>query len=349
MSVDDESTFRSSSLLSPNGEIQINLAVKEKLEPYPSGSRLYYSVLFRGKEIILDSPLGLDFKNMPPLARDFVFKKERRQTINETWETVHGKCKRVVDHCNELHLWIEEENEPKRRLELILRAYNDGVAFRYFFPEQPKMKEFRLTSERSEFHFAANHTVWAADYGSYVSHQESEFEKRSLSQILPSSIIGLPLLVKVDESCWVALTEANLTDWAGMYLAGLGVKPYALVTILSPRPDEPGVLVRAKTPHYSPWRVIMIGQRPGDLIESNIILNLNEPCAIEDTSWILPGKSAWDRWWCGDYAPDADFKVGMNTPTMKYFTQFAADMGFEYVLVDWTWSVSYTHLTLPTN
>ena len=96
MFVDDESTFQSSSLSSPNGEIQINLAVKEKLEPYPSGNRLYYSVLFRGKEIILDSPLGLDFKNMPPLARDLVFKKEKRRTINETWETVHGKCKREI-------------------------------------------------------------------------------------------------------------------------------------------------------------------------------------------------------------------------------------------------------------
>jgi len=335
--VDDASSFRSSSLSSPDGEIQINLTIKEKLEPYPSGRCLYYSVLFRGKEIILDSPLGLDFKNMPPIARDLVIERETRRVINETWEAVHGKCKRILDHCNELHLWIEEEKEPKRRLELILRAYNDGVAFRYFFPKQPGMGEFRLTSERSEFHFAANHTVWAADYGSYVSPQESEFEKRSLSQILPSSIIGLPLLIKVDESCWVALTEANLTDWAGMYLAGLGVKPYALVTTLSPRPDEPGVLVRATTPHYSPWRVIMIGQKPGDLIESNIILNLNEPCAIKDTSWITPGKSAWDRWWCGDYLPDADFEVGMNTATMKYFTRFAADMGFKYVLVDWKW------------
>jgi len=337
MSVQPPSAFQHKSISSPNGEIRIGLAIRERLEPYPCGNRLYYSVFFHGKEIILDSPLGLDFKDMPPLARDLVFAKEDSHTISETWNPVHGKSRPIVNHYNELDLYLEEANPPERLLELIFRAYNDGVAFRYFLPQQPTVGEFRLMSERSEFHFAANHTVWAAEYGTYVSHQEAEFNRISLSQISPSSIVGLPLLVQVDKSIWVALTEANITDWAGMYLSGVGVKPYALVSTLSPRPDEPGVLVRASTPHHSPWRVIMVGRKPGDLIESNIILNLNEPCAIRDTSWITPGKSAWDRWWCGDYLPDATFKVGMNTDTMKYFTQFAADMGFQYVLVDWQW------------
>jgi len=337
MSVQPPSAFQPKSISSPDGEIRIGLAIRERLEPYPCGNRLYYSVFFHGKEIILDSPLGLDFKDMPPLARDLVFAKEDSHTISETWNPVHGKSRPIVNHYNELDLCLEEANPPERLLELIFRAYNDGVAFRYSLPQQPTVGEFRLISERSEFHFAANHTVWAAEYGTYVSHQEAEFNKISLSQISPSSILGLPLLVQVDKSIWVALTEANITDWAGMYLTGVGVKPYALVSTLSPRPDEPGVLVRASTPHHSPWRVIMIGRKPGDLIESNIILNLNEPCAIRDTSWITPGKSAWDRWWCGDYLPDATFKVGMNTDTMKYFTQFAANMGFQYVLVDWQW------------
>ncbi len=135
----------------------------------------------------------------------------------------------------------------------------------------------------------------------------------------------------------MAITEANLDDWAGMYLSGAGSCPNALVTTLSPRPDEPGVLVRSRAPRYSPWRVLMVGQRPGDLIESNLVLNLSEPCTLQDTSWIKPGKSAWDRWWSGSYAPDVNFPVGMNTASMNYFTQFAADMGWEYVLVDWTW------------
>ena len=122
-----------------------------------------------------------------------------------------------------------------------------------------------------------------------------------------------------------------------MYITGTGTQANTLVTTLSPLPQQPGILVRSSAPRYSPWRVIMIGDRPGDLIESNIVLNLSDPCAIKDTSWIKPGRSAWDRWWSGDYAPDATFKVGMNTETMKYYTKFAADMGWEYVIVDWTW------------
>jgi len=329
--------LRSTSVSSPDEQVKVNISLRERVEPYPSGKRLYYSIIFMDKEILLDSPLGMDFKDSQPLARNLVLVKEEKRTLNESWQTVHGKCRNVLNLCNELHLWFKEEEEPNRSLELFFRAYNDGVAFRYFLPKQPGMEVFRLANERSEFHFASNHTVWMANYGSYISSQETVFEKKTLSQILPSSIIGLPLLVKVDETRWVAITEANITDWAGMYLAGTGVKPYALVSTLSPRLDEPGVLVCSTTPRYSPWRVIMIGQRPGDLIESNIILNLNEPCAIKDVSWIKPGKVAWDIWWCGSYIPDAKFKIGMNTETMKYFVEFAAEMGFEYMLVDAGW------------
>ena len=162
------------SLSSPNGKIQVNLSIKEKLEPYPTGKRFYYSILFNNKEIIIDSPLGLGFKDMPPLARDFVIKKEDRRTINETWETVCGKNKYITDHCNELHLFLEESNEPERKLEIIFRVYDDGVAFRYFLPEQLGIEEFRLTSERSEFHFGSNHRLLAGQYDSYISHQSRQ-------------------------------------------------------------------------------------------------------------------------------------------------------------------------------
>ncbi|MEM3388049.1 MAG: glycoside hydrolase family 97 protein [Thermoproteota archaeon] len=328
--------FQSADVSSPDHRILVKITIRERIEPYPSGKRLYYSISFRGKEILVDSPLAMDFKDAPPLARNLVLTRREEKTINEKWQAVHGKSKSILNLCNELHLWLREKEEPGRRLELFFRAYNDGVAFRYFLPRQPGMRSFKLTNERSEFRFTSNHTAWAADYGSYISPQEALFEKKSLRQITPSSIIGLPLLVKVDESRWVAITEANITDWAGMYLTGTGVNPYALVSSLSPRLDEPGVLVSSNTPHYSPWRVVMIGQSPGDLIESNIILNLNEPCEIRDTSWIKPGKAAWD-WWCGGYIPDAKFKVGMNTDTMKYFIEFAAEMGFEYMVVDAGW------------
>lgn len=323
---------------SPNGAIEARFAVKEKLEPYPPGRRLYYSVSVRGRGIILDSPLGLDFQNLPPLARDLVIKGTSRRSVNETWSpAVPGKRSKVADHFNEVRMDLEEASAPRRRFAVICRAYDDGVAFRYEISQQPAIDEFRLTSERTHFHFAGNHTVWAADYKTFISHQEEEFPEIKLNQIAPGAFIGLPLLVRAAEDVWVAITEADLNDWAGMYLTGSGAATNDLVTMLSPRLDEPGVLVRAKAPRQSPWRVVMIGERPGDLIESDIVLNLSEPCALQDTAWITPGKSAWDRWWSGSYAPDADFEVGVNTATIKHFTQFAADAGFEYMLVDWWW------------
>ncbi len=322
---------------SPDGRIQLHLSIKEKLEPYPSGSRLYYSVSVDGKEILLDSPFGLDFKDMPPIARDLAIKGQPRRSVNESWKTIYGKSSLVVDRYNEVRLYLEETREPGRRIEFVVRAYDDGVAFRYYIPAQPSVGNFSLTSERSEFHFAGNHTVWAARYNTYVSHQENEFDRVPLDRITTANIVGLPLTIEVDKSTYVALTEADLTDWAGMYLTALGNQPNALVTTLSPLPTMPGVLVRSAAPRYSPWRVIMIGRTPGALIESNLILNLSEPCVLADTSWIKPGRSAWDRWWSGSYAPDTNFKVGMNTHTMNYFTQLAADMGWEYVLVDWYW------------
>ncbi len=322
---------------SPDAKIQIQIMIKEKLEPYPQGNRLYFSVSFKGRDILLDSPLGLDFKDMPPLGRDFVIKGEKRRSLHQAWETLIGKNKNVLDEYNELQLQIEENGGMRRRLDLLFRAYNDGVALRYYLPEQPAFKDFLLTSERTEFHFAGNHAIWAAQYGTFRSSQEKEFEKITLSQISSSSIIGMPLLVEVKDDIYAAITEADLTDWAGMYLTGAVSKPYALVSTLSPRPDAPGILVKGVAPKYSPWRVLMVGENPGQLIESNLILNLNPPCALADTSWIQPGKSAWDRWWSGSYAPEVNFPLGMNTASMNYFTQFAADMGFQYVLVDWTW------------
>jgi alpha-glucosidase len=322
---------------SPDGGVCIAVSVKEKLDPYPAGRRVYFSISFQGRDVLLDSPFGLDFRDLPPIARDLRIVDEKRSAIDETWETVAGKSRTVRGRCNELRLAMEEENPPHRKMDLVFRAYDDGVAFRYVLPEQVSLKDFALVSERTEFQFTQNHACWAANFGGFESHQESEFERRTLGSFTVADPIGLPLLVQVSDTCYAAITEADLTDWAGMYVASAGNRANALVTMLSPRVDEPGVLVKSTTPRRSPWRVLMLGRTPGDLIESNLVLNLSEPCVLKDVAWIKPGRSAWDRWWCGSYAPDADFPIGMDLRSMKYFTDFAADMGWEYVLVDWHW------------
>ncbi len=309
-------------VFSPDGKIKAKVTVDDSVT---------YSVWCDDKAIIVDSPLRLEFEEGPPLGPSVRVRAHRRGTKNERWKSIYGQHSEIANNYNELWVALHESAPPERQLRLAFRAYNDGVAFRYYLPKQPKQEKFVLTKEDSQFRFAKDHTVWAANYGKFVSHQEEEFKKVKLSSIKPESVIGVPLLVQVDDSLYVAITEANLTDWAGMYLCGAksdSGKGVGLTTKLSPRPDGKG-LVKGSRPHYSPWRVIMIGRRPGDLIESEIILNLNEPCAIKDTSWIRPGKMAWDHWWSGD--------VKMDTATLKEYIQLAANMGFRYQLVDWTW------------
>jgi len=323
-------------LTSPGGQVRVRLAVKELLEPYPAGSRLYYSVDYRSKPVLVDSPFRLDFKDAPPLAVGLLVAGRDAAAGDDTWQTVVGKSRLVRNQYNELTLHLKESAPPHRQFDFVARAYDEGVAFRYHLPAQTALRDFRISREWSEFHFPGDPLAWTATYESFQTHQEANFVKRHLSDIGPGEIVGCPVLLETTAG-WVALTEAELTDWAGLYFAGGRNPANSLVSLLSPRLDEPDVAVITQAPRSSPWRVLMIGPTPGALIESNLILNLSRPCALADTSWIRPGVSAWDRWWCGSYAPDFPGKLGMDSSSMKYFVDFAAEMGWQYQLVDWTW------------
>ncbi len=324
------------SISSPDGNITMQLKSKEKLEPYPSGKRLYYSVQYQGQNLLLDSPFGLEFQNMAPIAHELQIVDVVKTTVDENWERVWGRRKKVRNHYNEAIIRLKENQLPGRRIDFIVRVYDEGVAFRYAFPKQDDLSEFTITAERSYFKFPGNLDCWAADFKTFASHQESEYPAGKINQLTATGVYGCPLLVKVDSDLWIFLTEADLTDWAGLYFHHSGQRN-TLVSALAPYYEDPAICVKAKTPAQSPWRVLMVGDHPGYFLQTDILHNLNDPCAIEDPSWIHPGKSAWDRWWCGDYLPDADFQIGMNNETMKYFIDFAADMGWEYQLVDWLW------------
>ncbi len=194
------------------------------------------------------------------------------------------------------------------------------------------MESFVLDRELTEFGFAANHTCYAGQQEKgFQGAQEWEFRPGKLADIKPESIIGLPLLIRTP-AAWVAVTEADLRDWAGMWIASApsGADPSHGVTLtakLAPRKDGEG-LVKGRTPHDSPWRVLMIGT-PGQLVESDLTVNLSAPGQLADTSWIRPGMMAWDHWWSGD--------VKMDTATIEEYIQLAADMGWPYQLIDWQW------------
>ena len=319
---------------SPDKEIQVSVTTDGHQESANKAGSLQYSIRYRGLEILGPSGLGLEFRDLPAVGPGMKVVGTGIRHVNENWERVWGRNKRVTDQYDELTIHLENEKN-KLKLDLIVRAYDDGVAIRYHIPEQDHIREFELTADRTKFRFLDNHRVWAAQYGPFRSHQESEFMELMLDDPVLEDRSGLPFLVEAGERAWVALTEANLTDWAGMYLQSIG--NYTLETVLSPWPEDPELLVRGRAPRSSPWRVILIGDSPGDFIESDIIANLNEPNALEEVDWIRPGKSSWDWWWCNRYSPDVDFTLGSNTETMKHFIDLSAEMGWEYQLVDWYW------------
>jgi alpha-glucosidase len=322
----------SETLVSPDGSLTITLA--QKPETGSTGNRLCYSIQYGGKNILLDSPFSLEFKGAQPLGPGLTIRNVSRRTADETWQRVYGKRKQVRNHFNEMTLEVRETTAPNRSLDLIVRAYDDGLAFRYAFPQA--WGRFELASEHTTFHFPGDVTVWAANYGGFHSSQEGEFKRMKLSQLASGQVYGCPLLVQIAPLLWAACTEADLSDWAGMYFTPEDGVSNTVRTVLSPHPDETNVVVRSTAARSSPWRVVMVSDRPGAFIESDVLENLNAPSRF-DASWVRPGKSAWDKWWCGGYAPELDFKPGMNTATMKYFVDLAAEMGWQYQIVDEGW------------
>ncbi len=325
---------------SPDGGLTVSFAVKALPQPYLPGERAYYRVTYKGVPVLTDSPLGLDFLGAGPLDQDFEVVGTARDVRDSTWDNPFGARRTVPDRYNELTVSLREKRAPGRRMDLVFRAYDEGVAFRYVLPKQEALGEFTLSSENTGFYFAREASTFALNMGRFNTQNEGEYLPTKLADIKPVSIINLPLLLELRGRPWVAILEADLTDYAGMSIGGVPGVANALMSKLSWPPDRKAEqAVIGTTPKSTPWRVLMVAPTPGRLVETNyLILNLSRPCALPDTSWIKPGKAAWD-WWSGSYATGVNFKPGMNTPTMKHYIDFAAVHHFEYMLVDAGWAV----------
>ena len=300
-------------------------------------SSFAYRVIRNGKELVKPSSFRLSFEQQEDFGGALDLELLSESLHDTTWQPLWGKTSLARDHYNEYVYRLSEKGGQGRYLHWIVRVYNDGVAFRYSFPEGSGFGTFRLTDELSQFNLDASDRAWAVNHGDYYTSQEHLFEERPVGAIGSDELIGCPLLVEVEDVGWLLLTEADLTDWAGLYYRADAQEPGRMLSSLAPLKRNPGVRVEGTCPVSSPWRVIMVGADPGDLIESNLLANLNDPAEYGDVDWIRPGLSAWDRWWSGDYGPDAGFELGMNTATMKYFVDLAHDMGWRYMIVDWTW------------
>ena len=325
---------------SPDGQIVLTLSTgPARPEPNaPPRSRpvegLRYSVEFHGKPLFEDSPLGLKLEGQEPLGPGMQPTSQQKGSGDETYTVPVGKTSTVRDHYNSARANFEDTQG--RKLTVEVRAYDDGVAFRYILPEQSAIKSANVERELTEFRYSKDAITYPLILNGFQSSYEDEYQVRQISGLHNGWLIALPLLANVPGSGWVAITEADIENYAGMYVRKAQA-PFAARAELSPRLDKSSIAVQADAPVTTPWRVLMIGDEPGRLVESNIVLNLNPPSKIADTSWIKAGKSAWD-WWSGEAAPSVTFKTGMNTATMKHYIDFASAAGFPYMLIDAGWA-----------
>ena len=329
-------------LRSPDGSLVISFETLQNKQPNPAGGQLVYSVTFQRKPLIEPSVLRLDLEGARPLGADVRIANATTSSTDETYRLVTGKASTVRNHYNALRLSLIENQGLERQLVVEARAYDDAVAFRYVIPEQRQLRELRLAKEGTEFRISKDATTYALELPNYRSMYESEFIKLPISAfsnqggVASTVLIGLPLLMRVPGVAWMAITEADLRGYSSMYL----VNPSGSWTghwfesRLAPGSDDPEFAVTGSLPHHSAWRIILAGTEPGRLLESNVITSLNPESVIQDTSWIHPGRASWD-WWNGSIGPDG--KPAYTTATMKYYVDFAAQSGFEYMLVDAGW------------
>ncbi|MBI3547881.1 MAG: glycoside hydrolase family 97 protein [Elusimicrobia bacterium] len=320
-------------VLSPGGRVAITLELKE----YEGRkATAVYRVSRDGAPLIHDSGLGLYFKKDVPLDSRLVIADVARRTAEETGAFGFGKTSSARVRYSEAAVTLEETAPPQRRFTVVLRAFDDGVAFRYMIPRQPPLDIVDLREELTQFDFAGNPTAYylPLEFGSSYETFYASASSRDV-RLARDVQIGLPLLLEFPKGIYGLLTEANLTNYAGLYLVPSRWPNGPFESRLAPSLAGGDAKVRAAAPFETPWRVLLIGSAAA-ILESNVVRALNPPSRIGDASWIKPGKSVFG-WWNGYYMPDSPpFVAGVNTPTIKRFIDFAAASGIAYATIDGT-------------
>ncbi len=315
---------------SPDGTLAIEFSLRKDGD---ADAVPHYRIRSGAADVVDWSRLGIDLAGGEFLGGPCELTEVKTRLVREEYTQFPGKRRKVVGHASETTLRLRETTRPNRRWEVVLRAYDDGIAFRYRFPAQEGWSRLEIAGERTGFRLPGNPMAFCMPLLSYYTPHEEHFEKRPVSFLPKDGLVGLPLLVRLPGSRWAAFLEADLTDYAALYLARTGEAGASFSARLSPLPKEPKLAVRAGLPHESPWRVIMIADKVERLVESDLMLNLNKPNAIGDTSWIKPGKTTFP-WWNGFYEKGVPFKMGLNTETAKYYLDFCAEAGIPYHSLD---------------
>ena len=313
---------------SPDGRVRIELSLRKAGE---TEAAPHYRVAFGDREVVGYSRLGIELEGGTALGGPCEIVAVAATTVREEFTQITGKRRAVTSHASEVVVALRETTAHRRTWEVVLRAYDDGAAFRYRVPKQDGWDALAVARERTEFRFPADARAFALPLNGFSTSYEKRYAVKPVKALPTDWLLGLPLLLECPGGTWAAVTEANVNEYAGLYLAPSGDGSFS--ARLSPLPKEPGVAVRSSLPHASPWRVVMLGDRIGRLVESDIVLDLSEPCAIKDTSWIKTGKTTFP-WWNGFYEENVAFKPGLNTATAKHYIDFCAEAGIPYHSLD---------------
>jgi len=332
-----QNTMAQSSYLlrSPDQRIEVRIRV---------GDRLKYDVLFKGKALLQDSTLSMRI-DRTTLGVQPKVKTTRENTVDqEIVPAVAQKSSRIRENYKELRLELEGNYS------LVFRAYNEGVAYRLetSLPE----REVKVYGEEVSLNFAGDYNVYYPKEESFFSHNEREFLYLSLKDIASTDLASLPAVVVSSSGIDLAVAESDLEDYPGLWLRGTSnnslsatFPPYPLKEELRKEhnPDRDVIITEAadyiavtKGTRTYPWRIIGIAEKDADLINNQLVYLLAKPSQVQDTSWIKPGKVAWD-WYNANNIYGVDFKSGINTQTYKYYIDFASQYGIEYVILDEGW------------
>jgi alpha-glucosidase len=290
--------------------------------------RLGYRVSRLGEPVIDTSRLGFALRNAEKIERNLALTSKQTRSVDETWEQPWGERRLVRNRYNELRARFTESINAKRAIDVVFRVYDDGLGLRYEFPDQPQLKDVVIEDELTEFDVAQPATAWWIPAGEW-NRYEYLYNRTPLTEVAQAHT---PITLRTGGGLHVSFHEAALVDYASMWLRR--VEGQRLRAQLAPSSE--GWKVRRTAPFHTPWRTLQISDRAGGLVESNLILNLNEPNALGDVSWVRPSKYL-GIWWSlhldtQTWATGA--KHGATTAETKRYIDFAAKHGFRGVLVE---------------
>lgn len=358
-------------LTSPDGNLVMDFHLSD-------GDVPVYSLTYKGKEVIKESRMGFQIRPSYEFDRDFRIVETREGASDTTWEPVWGQNSEIRDNHKELFVALEQKTTGWL-LNICFRLFDDGLGFRYEFPVQKELRHFTINEEVTEFQLAGNHKAFwiPADYDT----NEFQITTSKLSEVpqlidkardealackspSPNLAVQTPLMLKSDDGLYINIHEAALVNYPAMHL-NLNPENYLMSAHLTP--DKNGTKGYIQTGSTSPWRTIVVSDDARDILASNLIVNLNEPCKLEDTSWIKPVKyvGVWWEFFTGGgstwaYTDTQDIVIGKtdytqlkpnghhgaNTAHVKEYIDFAAKHGFDAVLVEgWNegWEDNYAY------